>query len=81
MTESSFKYIIDQYRSKAVWQRNDDWEWEFKNDFLKEMDEASNEAASLRQLEKFTPFQLTGKGKSRENEGEYILIGKGYEEN
>ncbi len=81
MTENSFNYIIDQHRSKCVWHRNDNWEWEMNNDFIKEMEEAGKSCAALPQVEKYSSFELTEKGMSTDEEGKYILIGKGYYEN
>jgi N-acetyl sugar amidotransferase len=78
MTQNSFNYIIDQHRNKNVWQRNENWDWELRNDFLKELKEAGDKKVALSSLEDFTPFQLTGKGKSSDKEDRYILIGKGY---
>ncbi len=78
MTESSFYYILNQHRSKTIWQRNDNWEWELKTEFIKKMKAAGAQDAALPQVENFSPFQLTGKGKSSDRENEYVLIGKGY---
>ncbi|MGI8892279.1 MAG: N-acetyl sugar amidotransferase [Bacteroidia bacterium] len=78
MTLNSFNYILDQHRNKDVWKRNENWDWELKNDFLKEIEEAGDKNAALSSLEEFTSFQLTGKGLSSDMEGKYILIGKGY---
>lgn len=80
MTENSFNYIIDQHRSRDVWQRNENWNWELRKDFLKEMREAGEKNAALRLLEAFTSFQITGKGISSDKNNNYILIGKGYYE-
>jgi hypothetical protein len=51
------------------------------NDFIKEMEEAGKSCAALPQVEKYSSFELTEKGMSTDEEGKYILIGKGYYEN
>lgn len=78
ITENSFNYIIDQQRNPLIWQRNDNWEWELKKDLLQQMKEQGDAKTSLPQFEQYSPFLLTGKGESTDDERSYILIGKGY---
>ena len=78
MTENSFNYIMDQHRNKDIWKRNDNWDWELQVDLLDEQEKAGDENASLPQVEKFSEFVVTGKGKSTDPEGRYILVGKGH---
>ena len=78
MTENSFQFVIDQHRSKAIWQRNKDWDWELKEDFLTQMADMKKTKVALPQVETFSDFKLTEKRKSTDTEGVYILIGKGH---
>ena len=78
MKENGFNYLIDQHRSESVWHRNDNWEWELKNDFLKEMEAGADLDAVLKQVEAFSPFQLTGSENIANSVEKYILLGKGY---
>jgi len=41
------------------------------------MENAGSLSTSLRQIQKFTEFKLTGTGQSSDPEGQYILVGKG----
>ena len=78
ITENSFHYIIDQHRNPALWGRNDNWDWELKNDIFALQERAESEKTALRLIEEFAPFVLTGKGISTDPDGRYILIGKGH---
>jgi N-acetyl sugar amidotransferase len=79
ITENSFHYIIDQHRNPTLWERNDDWNWVLKKNIFELQEKADDTTAALSLVEGFTPFVLTGKGKSTDHEGCYILIGKGHE--
>jgi N-acetyl sugar amidotransferase len=77
MTENAFHYIIDQHRDKALWKRNEKWEWEFQIqdhpylksiNFIENSDEKNNNGY----------FKLTVPKKSTDKKNEYILIGKGF---
>jgi hypothetical protein len=77
ITENSFYYLIDQHRSRSIWQRNNNWDWELKEDFISQMIEYGDESVALTQTETFTDFLITGQGISRDPDNKYILIGKG----
>ncbi|TMI64944.1 MAG: N-acetyl sugar amidotransferase [Bacteroidetes bacterium] len=78
ITENSFHYLIDQHRNHQFWHRNENWEWELKEDLLKQMEVQGDQQIALSQIETYSPFKLTGKGESTDREEQYILIGKGY---
>jgi hypothetical protein len=77
MTHSGFRYLIDQHRSKKVWGRNDQWEWELKQDIIEGLRNSGDEAFELPQIDRFTPFQSD---REQDPSRKYILIGKGYNE-
>ena len=77
ITENSFFYLIDQHRNKSIWKRNNNWDWELKEDFISQMIDSGEESVALSQLEIFTDFILTEKGISSDPDNKYILIGKG----
>ncbi len=78
MTENSFNYIIDQFRNKELWKRNNNWEWELASDMLFVRD-INDMHSHLDCIKKFSEFQITPKGYSTDNSSNYILIGKGVE--
>lgn len=77
ITENAFHYIIDQHRNSAIWQRNDQWEWELKVDPLAEFKMTISAEAALSYSIPFTPFVKTGEKNSSDRTDRYILIGKG----
>jgi N-acetyl sugar amidotransferase len=80
MTRNSFRFIIDQHRSKRIWKRNDNWEWEKRLNFLplNEYDKSKIEAARLPLTESECTFRLTPSRKPDYKEDKYIIIGKGF---
>jgi N-acetyl sugar amidotransferase len=78
ITENSFYYLIDQHRNRQFWHRNENWEWELKENLLKQMESQGDQQIALSQIETYSPFKLTGKGESTDHEEQYILFGKGY---
>lgn len=79
ITENAFHYIIDQFRGKNIWKRNDQWVWELINNFLPS-DRHSNKDisnASLTLREPWKDFILTPVKHSTDRTDKYILIGKG----
>jgi hypothetical protein len=79
ITENSFNYLIDQYRNKKLWQRNENWEWELKSELnYANLLDAALEDAKLPQINFFESFILTPTKKSSDKKNQYILIGKGY---
>ena len=77
--ENSFYYIIDQHRNDFFFERNKDWEWIEKNNYLdmcKNVNIKSNDLVNEKDVA-FREFQLTKKGISMDDKDAYILIGKG----
>lgn len=79
ITENAFRYIIDQHRNTAIWQRNDDWEWERMSDSLAGLSQSGDPHQALAPKEAYSDFCLTPQGKSSDPSDKYILIGKGYQ--
>lgn len=77
ITESAFHLLLDQHRNPLIWERNENWGWELKNDKMIDnpteriIDEFNDQEESI------IEFALTEKKKSPDKENEYILIGKG----
>jgi hypothetical protein len=34
MTENGFNYMLDQFRNKELWKRNENWEWDFSEHYF-----------------------------------------------
>lgn len=75
VTENAFHYLIDQHRSPAIWERNQDWVWEMVHPVLRALLDVGmpDSGADLRGGD----FWRTGSKASSDNEDGYILIGKG----
>jgi N-acetyl sugar amidotransferase len=70
ITENAFHFIADQHRNPFFWRRNKLWEWEYiPLDF--------GIGVELNQNKSFNEFIITEKGKSSDNESDFILYGKG----
>lgn len=69
ITENSFNYLIDQHRNKALWKRNDNWDWELIQEIFP-TDSRNEDTES-------DPFVLTESKRPDYNDDKYILIGKG----
>jgi hypothetical protein len=70
ITENAFHFIADQHRNPFFWRRNKSWEWEYiPLDF--------GIGVELNQNKSFNEFIITEKGKSSDNESDFILYGKG----
>lgn len=79
ITKNSFYYIIDQFRNKNFWQRDEDWNWVFNNLFSEEEVLSSEiEKNRLKLVETYTPFQFTSLKTSSDRTDDYILIGRGH---
>jgi hypothetical protein len=78
ITENSFYYILNQHRNKSFWKLNQNWQWELKEDLIKQQENAIGEKFKLKPLEDFTDFVLTDKKISTDHNDRYILIGRGY---
>jgi len=78
LTENGFQFIIDQHRSKRIWQRNDNWEWEKIISPSVEINSEWVEKNRLPLKENKCEFQLTPLKRENYTEDKYILIGKGF---
>jgi N-acetyl sugar amidotransferase len=77
MTENGFNYIIDQHRNPSIWKRNENWEWVFSKDYMKNLVNGYSESNKIGGLKLFRDFEHTNKKKSLDSQVDYILIGKG----
>jgi hypothetical protein len=77
MTENAFHYIIDQHRNADIWARNDNWDWDLKFDIVSQLQGVKSNNVYPARDSKFFPFTLTPEGKSSDDTGRYVLIGKG----
>lgn len=73
ITENSFYYIIDQFRNLDFWERDSNYQWNFKNSpYLETINSILQD-----KIEDFEDFIITEKGKSTDSTKDYILVGKG----
>jgi len=78
MKESAFNLIIDLHRNPEIWQRDDEWNWEMKKDWLP-VNENKNEIDPFRlQKKEDCRFRITKNKRPGYKDHHYILIGKGY---
>lgn len=77
MTEHGFHYIIDLHRNRKIWRRNNNWEWAMTENIVDSLSEEGRNNSRLGAPKIFRDFLETPKGRSLDNENEYILIGKG----
>ena len=77
ITESSFRYIIDQHRNPAIWKRDAHWNWVRINE------EGGGGTTTLgeRVALQHRPFEVTPRGRSSDSDTDYVLIGKGTPQN
>jgi N-acetyl sugar amidotransferase len=73
ITENGFFYIIDQFRNKNFWKRDDDYNWKYLN--MPFGMDSDKDWTSL--CGKFKEFVLTRANNSSDDQNNYILIGKG----
>ena len=79
MTENGFNYIIDQHRNKAVWKRNESWEWQgTESNFNLNLTSSMIDESRLEITDTNKEFILTIDKKSSDYKDKYILIGKGF---
>lgn len=76
VTENGFHYIIDQHRSRNVWERDENWKWKRIEAVV--TDSEKIEKAKLKPLEVWSNFILTSSKESSDSKELYIVIGKGY---
>jgi hypothetical protein len=77
MTENGFNYMLDQFRNKELWKRNENWEWEFSEHYLSRLKNSFAASNELLRVEDFVDFIETPKKKSTDSPNKYILISKG----
>jgi N-acetyl sugar amidotransferase len=75
ITENAFHYIIDQFRNKDIWKRNDAWEWELESN--EEPSPESIQKVKLELVQSKCVFRETAL-KSDKPDDHYILIGRGF---
>lgn len=76
ISENSFNYLVDQHRNLKFWRRNENWEWELKNDYF--LPQELHKVNRLSQMEEFSDFVITPSYDSTDKKDDYILIGKGF---
>jgi N-acetyl sugar amidotransferase len=79
MSENGFYYMLDQFRNKDLWKRNQNWEWEFSAQYFEELKNSFDINNELERVESFTDFMETPRKKSTDRTDDYILISKGVE--
>jgi hypothetical protein len=78
MKESAFNFILDLHRNPEIWQRDDEWNWKIKKDWLP-VNENKKELDSFRlQKTQDSQFRITKNKRPEYKDDQYILIGKGY---
>jgi N-acetyl sugar amidotransferase len=77
ITEHSFEFLTDLHRKRVFWSRNDNWEWEFDQNVLQDMESAIAEDVRLTPMEANMNFQLKKPLSSSDRTDGYVLIGKG----
>ena len=77
ITKNAFDYVIDQHRNKAIWERDDNWKWVLKEDFLKNSYLSDQSEKISNTPLKVDGFYETKKSSSSDKDNSYILIGKG----
>ena len=75
ITENAFHYIIDQFRNKDIWKRNDAWEWELES--YEEPNSESIRRVKLELVQSKCVFRESAL-KSDKPDNQYILIGRGF---
>lgn len=77
ITENALHYIIDQHRKTSLWRRNEKWNWEMKDNYIKRLIQSEKDIKGRAVKCSYRTFVKTGKGKSTDSEDKYILIGRG----
>lgn len=75
--ENSFHYIIDQFRHKDIWKRDENWEWK-RVDSADPLDTKMIDKVRLSLYETECNFTLTSSKKPFLDDNKYVLIGKGF---
>lgn len=80
ITENSFYYIINQFRNKKFWIKQDDWEWKYNFDILNSIFNCTDDQSICENNSLSMPaFEQTNSYKSTDSASKYILIAKGSE--
>ena len=77
ITENALHYIIDQHRKTSLWRRNEKWNWEMKDNYIKRLIQSEKDIKGRAVKCSYRTFVKTGKGKSTDSEDRFILIGRG----
>jgi N-acetyl sugar amidotransferase len=77
ITENALHYIVDQHRKTSLWRRNEKWNWEMKDNYIKRLILSEKDIKGRAVKCSYRTFVKTGKGKSTDSEDKYILIGRG----
>ncbi len=77
ISERSFYYIINQHRNKAIWEKDENWQWRFKNPTHNQFvfQKPANPLKTLPNVS--NDFNLTHVKTSTDSKDCYIIIGKG----
>lgn len=74
ISESGFWYLMDMHRNRALWERDDKWNWQFTGKFPK----VQKDNYPYPDKMEFSEYSSTSKGRSNDYKDRFILIGKGY---
>jgi len=77
ITENALHYIVDQHRKTSLWRRNEKWNWEMKDNYIKRLIQSEKDIKGRAVKCSYRTFVKTGKGKSTDSEDKYTLIGRG----
>jgi N-acetyl sugar amidotransferase len=81
MKESAFNFIIDLQRNPEIWQRDNEWNWKMKKDWLPANEDKEELNQFRLQKEGDCEFLITKNKRPGYKDDHYILIGKGHYEN
>lgn len=77
ITENALHYIIDQHRNPSLWRRNEKWNWEMRDNYIKRLIQSGKKIKGRSGNCSYKSPLKSNKGKSSDSEERYILIGKG----
>ena len=73
--ESGFKFVLDEFRNKEFWQRNDEWGWDYHSGIhLLE----TGDQYRYPDRKEFVDYLPTERYQSDDCKDDFILIGRGY---
>ncbi len=78
MKESAFNFIIDLHRNPEIWQRDNEWNWKIKKDWLPANEDKTELDPFRLQKEEDCQFRITKTKRLGYKDDHYILIGKGF---